>query len=63
MRSHVFKLTILLSVFTLLSCNRFKVKTLTYQQLNDSIKSVYAPDGRVALYNISLKPNVKVPAA
>ena len=59
MRSHVFKLTILLSVFTLLSCNRFKVKTLTYQQLNDSIKSVYAPDGRVALYNISLKPNVK----
>lgn len=59
MRSHVFKLTILLSVFTLLSCNRFKVKTLTYQQLNDSIKSVYAPDSRVALYNISLKPNVK----
>jgi len=43
----------------LFSCHRFKVRTLTYLELNDSIKKIYAPDGRVALYNISFKPNVK----
>jgi len=59
MRSQVFKLVIFALVFLLFSCSRFKVKTLTYQGLNDSIKSVYAPDSRVAVYNISLNPNVK----
>lgn len=59
MRSHVFKFIIFTLVFLLFSCNRFKVKTLTYIELNDSIKNIYAPDGRVALYNLSFKPNVK----
>jgi hypothetical protein len=45
--------------FLLGSCNRFKVKTKTYQNLNDSIKNIYAPDKRVAVYNISLKPNLE----
>ena len=59
MRSIIFKFIILSSVFLLFSCNRFKVRTLTYLELNDSIKNIYAPDRRVALYNISFKPNVK----
>ncbi len=59
MRSHVFKFIIFTIVFLLFSCNRFKVRTLTYHELNDSIKNIYAPDSRVAFYNISFKPNVK----
>ncbi len=59
MRSHVFKFIIFTIVFLLFSCNRFKVRTLTYNELNDSIKNIYAPDSRVAFYNISFKPNVK----
>ena len=59
MRSYLFKLIIFSLVISLSSCKRFKVKTITYQELNDSIRSIYASDGRVALYNISLKPNVE----
>ena len=59
MRSIVFKFIVFTSVLLLFSCHRFKVRTLTYLELNDSIKKIYAPDGRVALYNISFKPNVK----
>jgi hypothetical protein len=59
MRSYLFKLIIFSLVVSLSSCKRFKVKTITYQELNDSIKSIYASDGRVALYNISLRPHVK----
>ena len=59
MRSLVLKFVVFSSILIFFSCNRFKVRTLTYQQLNDSIKNVYAPDSRVAIYNIALTPNVK----
>ena len=51
-----YKVAILVYVFiTLISCKDSKPYDLSYlQAINDSIKQVYAPDKRVAIYNIDL---------
>ena len=59
MKSTAWIFLFLLSISLLFSCSRFKVKTLTYHGLNDSIRNIYAPDKRVAVYNISLSPNLE----
>ena len=59
MKSTAWTFLFLLSISLLFSCSRFKVKTLTYHGINDSIKNVYAPDRRVAIYNITLNPNLE----
>lgn len=51
-----FKVVMLVYVFvTLISCKDSKPYDLSYLQvINDSIKQIYAPDKRVAIYNIDL---------
>ncbi len=53
--SKILLFTIFIFAFT--SCNTTQKQNISkYQNINDSIKKVYAPDKRVALFDISLSP-------
>ncbi len=53
-----FKAFTLISAFLIFnSCNNTSIDTQNLNNLNDSIKKQYAPDKRVAVYDISIKSN------
>lgn len=55
----VFKGMLLLLLVLLSSCRTSKSGSVAAAMINDSIKNVYAPDKRVALYQVSIKPKNK----
>ena len=55
LRSSMIFFSVLTGIFSLLSCEKSNKNLAVFSKINDSIKKIYAPDKRVAIFDISIK--------